>query len=62
MADPGGVYRVLVGKPEGRYHLEDLDIDVIITLIWTFKKSGGGTWTEWIWFRIQAGSRHLWMW
>ena len=33
MADPGGVYRVLVGKPEGRYHLEDLDIDVIITLI-----------------------------
>jgi hypothetical protein len=32
----------LVGKPEGRDHLEDLDVDGKIVL----------EWTEFIWFRI----------
>jgi hypothetical protein len=31
-------YRILVGKPEGRTHLEDPDIDGWIILKWIFKK------------------------
>jgi hypothetical protein len=40
------VCRVLVGKPEGKNHLEDLGVDGRITLKWTFKKWDGGM--EWI--------------
>jgi hypothetical protein len=35
------VYRILVGKPEGRDHLEDPGIDVRIILRWTFLKCNG---------------------
>jgi hypothetical protein len=31
-------YNILVGKPEGKNHLEDLDIDARITLEWTLGK------------------------
>jgi hypothetical protein len=31
-------YRVLMGKPEERYHLEDLGVDVALILKWIFKK------------------------
>jgi hypothetical protein len=37
-----GVYWVLVGKPEGKNHLEDPDIDGKITLKWIYKKWDGG--------------------
>jgi hypothetical protein len=33
-----GVYRVLVGKPEGKSHLEDPGVDRRIILRWIFKK------------------------
>jgi len=33
-----GVYRVLVGKPEGRNHLEDTGVDGRITLRWILRK------------------------
>jgi len=33
-----GVFRILVGKPEGRDHLEDPAIDGRIILRWIFKK------------------------
>jgi hypothetical protein len=34
-------YRVLVGKPEGRNHLEDPDVDGRIILKWIFEKWDG---------------------
>jgi hypothetical protein len=37
-----GVYRVLVGKPEGKRHLVDLGIDKKIILKLIFKKQHGG--------------------
>jgi len=32
------VFRVLVGKPEGKNHLGDLDVDGRIILRWIFRK------------------------
>ena len=40
-----GSYRVLVGKPEERDHLEEVGVDGII-LKWIFKKWGGGAWPD----------------
>ena len=36
-----GPYRVLVGRPEGKNHLEDLDIDGRIILKCTFRSGLG---------------------
>jgi len=32
------VYRALVGKTEGKNHLEDADVDGMIILRWIFRK------------------------
>jgi hypothetical protein len=45
-----GAYRILVGRPEGRNHLEDTGVDWRIILKWIFKK-----WTGFIWVRIGTG-------
>jgi hypothetical protein len=37
-----GVYRVLVGKPKGKKHLEDPGVDGRIILSWIFKEVGCG--------------------
>jgi hypothetical protein len=37
-AERRGVYRVLVGRPEGTNHLEDPDLDGRIILRWIFRK------------------------
>jgi hypothetical protein len=37
-----GAYRALVGKPEGRNHLEDPGVDGRIILKWIFERLGVG--------------------
>jgi hypothetical protein len=38
MGEDSGVYRVLVGKPEGKSHWGDQDVDGRITLRWILRK------------------------
>jgi len=53
-----GVHRVLVGKPEGKSHWGDLDVDGRIILRWIFKKWEGVE-TGWSWLRIETDGGHL---
>jgi len=47
-----GVYRVLVGKPEGeRDHLENPGVGGRIILRWLFRKLAVGAWTVSSWLR-----------
>ena len=46
-----GVYRVLVGKREGKSHLKDPGVDGRIILRWIFKKWDVGVWTGLSWLR-----------
>jgi hypothetical protein len=59
MDERRGIYRVLVGKPEGKSHLEDPSVDGRITLRWIFRKWDVGAWTGSIWLRIGTGGGHL---
>jgi hypothetical protein len=46
MGEDRRAYRMLVGRPEGRNHLEDPGVDGSIILKWIFKKWDGGM--DWI--------------
>jgi len=54
-----GVYRVLVGKPEGRGPLENLGVDGWIILGWISRRWDVGIWTGLGWPRIGTGGRSL---
>ena len=59
MVDRRGVYRVLVGKPEGKNHLVDPGVDGRIILRWIFRKWDVRIWTGLIWLRIGIVGGHL---
>jgi hypothetical protein len=41
MGETSHVYRLVVGKPEGRKHWEDQDVDWWIILRWVLERSNG---------------------
>jgi hypothetical protein len=54
-----GVYSVSVGRPEGKNHWEDRDVDGRIILKWILEKWDGEAWTGLIWLRIETGGGKL---
>jgi hypothetical protein len=46
------VYRVLVGKPEGKGHLKDQGVDGRMGSKWTFGRWVAGVWSGFTWLRI----------
>ena len=59
MGERRGVYRVWVGKPEGKNYLEDSELDGKNILRWFFRKWDVGVWTGSSWLRIETGGGHL---
>jgi len=47
--------KVLTWKPEGKDHLENLDVEGRIISKWIFKKWDAVAWTGLIWLRIERG-------
>jgi len=58
MGKKKGAYRVLVGKPERKNHLEDPGLDGRIKLRW-IARSWNGAWTGLIWLWIETGGGYL---
>jgi len=54
-----GVYRVLVGKPEGKNHLRDPGVDGRLIVRWILRKCDVGLRTGSSWLSIGAGGGHL---
>ena len=54
-----GVYRVLLGKPEGRNLWGDLGVDGWIILGWISRRWDVGIWTGLGWPRIETGGGRL---
>jgi len=53
------VYRVFVGKPEGKNHCGDLGVDGWIILGWISRRWDVGIWTGLDWPRIETGGGRL---
>jgi hypothetical protein len=54
-----GVYRVLVGGPEGKRPLGRPSVDWRIILRWIFRKWDEGVWTGLSWLGIETVGTHL---
>jgi hypothetical protein len=52
MGEGRNVYRVLVGKPEGKSHLKDQGVDRRVGSKWTLRRLVGGVWSGFSWLRI----------
>ena len=59
MEEGRGVHKVLVGKPEGKNHWGDQDVDGKIILRWILRKWEGVVGTGWSWLRIGTGNGRL---
>jgi len=59
MVEERGVYRFLVGKPEGRNHWGDLGVDGWIILGRISRRWDVGIWTGLGWPRIEIGGGRL---
>jgi len=59
MGEERGVYRVLVGKPEGKISWGDLGVDGWIILGWISRRWDVGMWTGLGWPRIETGGVRL---
>jgi hypothetical protein len=59
MGERRGVYRVLVGKYEGKNYLGDPGVDGTIILRWIFRKRDVGSWTGSSWLTIGTGGGHF---
>ena len=59
MVDRRGVYRILVGKPEGKNHLEDPDVDGTVILRRIFRKCDVEVWTGSSWLRLGTSGGHF---
>jgi len=59
MGEERGVYRVLVGKPEGRNRWGDLGVDGWIILGWICMRWDVGIWNGLGWPRIETGGGRL---
>ena len=55
MGERRGIYRVLVGKPEGRDHLGDPGVDGRIILRWIFRMLDVEAWTGSSWLSTGRG-------
>ena len=59
MGEGRGLYRVLVGKPEGKRPHGRQGVDGRIILRWILRKWDVGLWTGSSWLRIGTGGGHL---
>ena len=59
MGEERGVYRVLVGKPEGKRPLGRPSVDAWIILGWISRRCDVGMWTGLGWPRIGTGGGRL---
>jgi len=54
-----GIYRITLGKPEGKNHLDDLGVDGWIILGWISRRWDVCIWTGLSWPRIETGGGRL---
>jgi hypothetical protein len=59
MGEGSGVYRVLVGKPEGKRPLGRPRLRWEDNIKADLQEVGCGVWTGLIWLRIETNGRHL---